>query len=219
MADSTTILDTISSTQAYQEVTANEMFDALSPASAFGRRASTCSGLTWGHYGVPRWYINGTATIKANGTVALTASSTRYVSVSRALAVAEAGTAFAADKLAMYKIVTGTATVTSYEDHRDPRHEVRFLYSRVTVDMGDANQPLTYIQAMADSIEATGALLAKRDLIVPLVPRDWKIYANTSGGYGIRVIAASGTGIDVADGKRAILECDGTNVVRITADT
>jgi hypothetical protein len=67
--------------------------------------------------------------------------------------------------------------------------------------------------------ELTGTLTALRDVIVPTVRRQWTIFANVTGGFGVRVKTAAGSGITVADGKRAILECDGTNVVRVTPDT
>jgi len=218
MADSTTNIDTITSSQAQKEVTANAFFDAASICSAFGRRGSTTTGLTWGYYGIGRWYINATPTAKANATVALTASSTRFVSANRALAVTEIATAFAADKLALFKAVTAGSSVSSYEDHRDPHHINRFLYGRFVLAMVNANKTLTYEQAMCESMELTGALTALRDVVVPLVPRSWIVFANVTGGFGVRVIGSSGTGITVADGKRAIVECDGTNVVRVTAD-
>lgn len=218
MADSTSNIDAIQQSQASKEVTANAFFDAASRAADFGRRASTSSGLTWGFHGTPRWYINATATAKANGTIALTASSTRYVAADRALAITQNATAFPAAGLALFRAVTGTDTVTSYEDHRDPHHINRFLYGRFVLAMENANKTLTYEQAMCESMELTGALTALRDVIVPLVPRSYIVFANTSGGFGIRVISTSGTGITIADGKRAIVECDGTNVVRITAD-
>jgi hypothetical protein len=44
------------------------------------------------------------------------------------------------------------------------------------------------------------------------------VFANVTGGFGVQVIGATGTGITVADGKRAIVYADGTNVVRVTAD-
>jgi|GEM_PF-1646458 len=216
--DSTNTLDLISVSVGEKEVSANALLAAAYPVMAFARKDADTTALTWGYYGVPRWKINGVAVSKANSSILLTASLTRYLSVDRTLAVSEASTAFAPDKLALYKIVTGSATITSHEDHRDPHHINRFLYGRFTLAMADANQTLTYEQAMCESMELTGALTALRDVIVPLVPRDWKIYANTSGGHGVRVIAASGTGITIADGKRAIVECDGTNIVRITAD-
>jgi len=216
--DSTNTLDLISSSVGEKEVSANALLSAASPAIAFARKDADTASLTWGFYGVPRWKINGVAVSKANSSILLTASLTRYLSVDRALAVSEASTEFAADKLALYKIVTGTATITSHEDHRDPHHINRFLYSRFVLAMADANKTLTYEQAMCESMELTGVLTALRDVIVPAVPRDWRVFANTSGGSGIRVIAASGTGTTIADGKTAIVEFDGTNVRRITPD-
>jgi len=139
------------------------------------------------------------------------------VSADRALAVTEIATAFAVDKLALYKVVTGTATVTSYEDHRDLHHINRFLYGRIVKAMADANVTLTYQEAMCESIECTGSNTALRNLVVPLVPRIYTVFANTTTN-GVQVISTSGTGITIAVGKRAIVECDGTNVVRVTAD-
>ena len=217
MSDSTSLLTQLTSSQAGKEVTVNSLMNAVSTASAFARRQSA-SGLSWDYYGLSRWHINATATVKANASITLTASSTRYVAADRALAVSDNASAFPAAGLALYKIVTGSATVTSYEDHRDPHHINRFLYGRFALAMADANQTLTYQQAMCESMELTGALTALRDVVVPLVPRNWIVYANTSGGFGVRVIGASGTGITIADGKRAMVECDGTNVVRVTAD-
>jgi len=217
MSDSTSLLTQLTTAQAGKEATVNEINNAFSPTAYFGRRQSS-SGLSWDYYGLSRWHINATATVKANATLTLTASSTRYVASDRALAVTDNATVFPPASLALYKIVTGTATITSYEDHRDPHHVNRFLYGRFVQAMADANQTLTYEQAMCESMELTGALTALRDVIVPLVPRNWIVYANTSGGFGVRIIGASGTGITIADTKRAMVECDGTNVVRVTAD-
>lgn len=75
MADSTTWLDTISASQAQKEVTANALMDAESPSAFFGRRASTCSLLTWGYYG--GWVdLEGVLTYLAVGTMLLPASVT-----------------------------------------------------------------------------------------------------------------------------------------------
>jgi hypothetical protein len=217
MSDSTTNLDTLPNGGASQEVRVNELADAFSVAAPFGRRASTSSGLTWGFYGTPRYYINATATAKSNGTVALTASSTRYVSVNRSFTVAEQATSFPADGLAMAKAVTSASAVTSYEDHRDPHHFNRFLYGIATKAMADANQTLNYEEAMCEELVTTGSLTATRNLVVPLVPRVWFV-RNTCTGGSIQVIGASGTGVTIATAKAAIVSCDGTNVNRITAD-
>jgi len=122
MANSTTNLDTISQSQASKEVTANALFDAGSPATLYGRRASTTSGLTWGYYGGYA-LVRGVLTSIANGTLSLTASTTNYVVAARATGAVSVSTATTnwndtANYQRLYSIVTGTATVTSYTDYR-----------------------------------------------------------------------------------------------------
>lgn len=215
MASSTTNLDTISSSQAQKEVTANALFDAGSPGTLFGRRASTTSALTWGYYGGVM-LVDGVLTSISNGTVALSASTTNYVEASRAGVVSKNTTGFTAGSIPLYTIVTGASTVTSYTDHR---LAVPPATGRLVKAMANANQTLTAAEARNQIIECTGALTALRNLVVPLGAQQWTLFANTSGGFGVQVIGASGTGITVADGKRAIVYADGTNVVRVTADT
>jgi hypothetical protein len=128
MSDSTTNLDLISSSQAQKEVTANAIFDAESPAALWGRRASTSAALTWGFYGgVFRKNDNALATV-ANGTVALTANVTNYVEAHPTTgAVTVNSSGFTAGSLALYSVVAGAATVTSYTDFRaayKPPHTV-----------------------------------------------------------------------------------------------
>lgn len=118
MSDSTQNLDQITATAIQREATANALHDAGSPATLYGRRASTCTGLTWGYYG---GRYGGTAV--ANGTVALTASTTNYVVANRSTGAVSVSTATtnwndSTNYARAYKIVTGTGTVTSYEDHR-----------------------------------------------------------------------------------------------------
>lgn len=216
--DSTSTLDEITTAQAQKEVTANEGFRSASPAMAFARRGAAASGLNFQLYGVARWYIDATATSKINTNVALTASTIRYVSVDRSLNFVQVATTWDPDKLALYRVDAGASAVNSWQDHRDPHHINRFLYGRFTLAMGDANKTLTYEQAMCESMELTGALTALRDVIVPTIKRSYIVFANTTGAFGVRVKTSAGSGITVADGKRAILECDGTNVVRVTAD-
>lgn len=113
MSNSTTLLDTLTSNQASKEVTTNALFDAGSPSTLWGRRASTSSGLTWGYYG--GWF-NGAI---ANGTVLLTASTTNYIEAHESTGAVSVNTSgFTAGKIALYQVVTGTTTVTSYTDRR-----------------------------------------------------------------------------------------------------
>jgi len=217
MSDSTVTFDALIQSQASKEITVNALFDAASPAMIFGRRASVCSGLTWGFYG-GRIMVDGVLTTIANGTLALSASTTNYVEATRAGVVSKNTTSFTAGSIPLYTIVTGTATVTSYTDERT-WVAPPYVQGKLVKAMANANQPLTAAEARCEYIEATGALTALRDLVVPLGIKHWTIFANVTGGFGVRVIGASGTGITVADGKRAIVCADGTNIVRVTPDT
>lgn len=214
MSNSTITFDSISSSQLQKEVTANAFFDAASPATSFGRRASTTAALTFGYYGATI-LVDGVLTQIANGTVALTASTTNYVETTRAGVVSKNTTSFTAGQIPLYQIVTGASTITSYTDYRLQDTPTT---GRLVLAMADANKTLTAAQARNQILELTGALTALRDVVVPLAVQQWTVFANVTGGVGVRVIGASGTGITVADGKRAIVYSDGTNVVRVSAD-
>jgi hypothetical protein len=211
------IHDALVQSQASKEVTVNAALDAMSPALLFGRRQSSSSGLTWGYYG-GTINVAGVLTAIANGTVALTASATNYVESNGAGSVTANTSGFTAGRIPLYTVVTGSASVSSYTDHRIsiplPGVAVRFVKA-----MANANQTLTANESRAAILEATGALTALRDLIVPIGAQQWTVFANVTGGFGIRVIGPSGTGITIADGKRAIVYADGTNIVRVTPDT
>ena len=88
MAGSTTNLDLIAQSQSSKEVTANALFDAGSPATLFGRRASLCSGLNWFYYGGVMM-VDGVLTTISNNAAALvlSASTTNYIEATRSGAV------------------------------------------------------------------------------------------------------------------------------------
>lgn len=123
MSNSTITFDSVIQSQSSKEVTINAYFDAVSPASLYGRRQSTTSGLTWGYYGGNVTKSDGTLAQIANGTLTLTASTTNYVvskkedgAVSASISTANWNSA---DYWRLYSVVTGTATVTSYADLRE----------------------------------------------------------------------------------------------------
>ena len=124
MADSTTHLDTIVQGSGSQDVQANALYDAASPAMIFGRRNATCTGLTWGYFGGNFTKSDGLQTTLANSTVSLTASTTNYIAVQKSDGTLYCNTTTTnwnntADFWRLYSIVTGTATVTSYTDERE----------------------------------------------------------------------------------------------------
>ena len=215
MSNSTPTFDPLVQSQSGKEITANAMFDALSPASLYGRRQSTCSGLTWGYYG-GNVLVNGVLTQVANGTLTLTASTTCYIEATPTTGAVSFNTAgFSAGRIPLYTVVTGASTVSSYTDHRLAVPDVT---GRLAKAMSDANTTLTFAEIRNQILEFTGTLTAARNIVMPLVPRQWTVFNSTTGGFGLQFIGASGTGITVAAGKRAILYADGTNIVRVTAD-
>lgn len=215
MSNSTITFDAIIQAQASKEVTANALFDALSPASLYGRRQSTSSGLTWGYYG-GNVLVNGVLTQIANGTLTLTANLTNYVEAEPTTgAVSSNTTAFTAGRTPLYTVVAGAATVSSYTDHRLAVPDVT---GRLVKAIPDANTTLSFAEVRNQIIEITGTLTAARNITLPLKPRQWTVFNGTTGGFGLQFIGATGTGITVAAGKRAIVYSDGTNVVRASAD-
>lgn len=89
---------------------------------------------------------------------------------------------------------------------------------KLALALSDANTTLTYDQPFNAILEFTGTLSAQRNLVLPLTARQYTVYNNTTGGFGLQFIGATGTGVVVGAGKRALIYADGTNIVRVTAD-
>jgi hypothetical protein len=86
----------------------------------------------------------------------------------------------------------------------------------VSITMTDANYTLSNLNGVSD--EARNAVLvvggtnaAVRDIIAPLVEKLYWVKNSTVGGFGVRIIAASGTGVTVPNGGVTPVYCDGTN--------
>jgi hypothetical protein len=92
----------------------------------------------------------------------------------------------------------------------------------VSITMSDANYTLTNFNGVSD--EARNAVLVVsgtnngvRDLIPPVVKKVYIVANNTAGGFAIRVIGATGTGVNIASGATQVVYCDGTNFVAASA--
>lgn len=222
MADSSGssgVPDFIAEGQSQKEVTANGYFDASSPSILFGRRASTTGLLTWGFYG-GEMLVDGVLTAIGNSSFALTASATNFVEATRAGSVSGNTAGFTAGRIPLYEVVTNATTVTSYTDRRawvQPLHVAGLLSRSMT---SDANITLTAAEARNQVLRFTStvSLTTTRDVIVPLAPQIWTVSNETNGAQSLRFIGLSGTGITVANARRAIIFSDGTNIVRATAD-
>ena len=87
-----------------------------------------------------------------------------------------------------------------------------------SIVMSDANYTLTNFNGVTDEarnavLVVTGTNSAQRDLIPPVVKKLYTVVNNTTGGYAIRIIGASGTGVVIPNGVTALVYCDGTNFV------
>ena len=216
MSNSTQFLDLIAVAQASKEVTANALFDAMSPAAIFGRREAGCSGLTWAYYGGWMYTTGGALQQIPNGTRTLTANANNRVEVDNAGTVfVHTNANFTSGRLPLYLVVTGSTSVTSWQDYRALPWPIP-LFSRAVETVTTADVTVT-LSARADYIEVTGALTGNRNLIVP-ANGQWSIFNNTTGAYTLTVKTSSGSGVVVGQTKRCILIADGTNVVRLTPD-
>ena len=213
---------TIAQSQSSKEITANALFDAGSPATLFGRRASLCSGLNWFYYGGVMMVDGVLTTISNNAAaLALTASATNYIEATRAGVVSKNTVGFTGGSIPLYTVVTGATTVTSYTDHRAwvaPAYLASNGSVAVTAADVDLTAPANADKARCAYLTTTGALTGNRNVIVP---NNWQstVFCNNSGAFTTTFKTAAGSGVVVAQGKRAVLVADGTNVVRVTPDT
>lgn len=221
MSNSTTNLDLVAQAQALKEITANALFDAGSPATLFGRRASLCSGLNWFYYG-GMILVDGVLTAIANNAAAITlaANTTNYIQTTRAGVVTSNTTGFTVGQIPLYVAVTGPSTVVSWTDNRTWVKLPFVAGLKARVMASDANITLTQAEAACDilSITSSVSLTALRNVVVPLFPQEWTVFNGTTGAQSLQFIGATGTGITVANGKRARIYSDGTNIQRSSAD-
>lgn len=85
-----------------------------------------------------------------------------------------------------------------------------------TITMTNANYTLTNFNGVSD--EARNAVLvvggtntAVRDVIPPVVKKLYTVVNNTSGGFAIRIIGATGTGVTIPNGYTVLVYCNGTS--------
>jgi hypothetical protein len=84
--------------------------------------------------------------------------------------------------------------------------------------MIDADYTLSVANGSTDQarnmfVTLTGTLSAARNVICPPVSKLYFVTNNTTGGYAITFKTLAGTGISVPNGQRAVVYCNGTDVV------
>jgi hypothetical protein len=195
MADSTTNITQMTSSQAGKEVTFNALIDAASPSMLYGRNALTTTGLTWGYYG-GRYQ----STLIANATKTLTASTTNYVVAAIAdgtVSVSTSTTNWDDDStyIRLYKIVTGASTITSYEDHRAASGGCGSLPSDATFNNLTASTSLTVPTSTSPSQTAEGSIVwdSDDDRLTVGTGAGRKTLVNTDGGQNVTLGVVTGT--------------------------
>lgn len=94
-----------------------------------------------------------------------------------------------------------------------------YAFSVLQIDIaGSGNYTLTVSELNKTAYIFTGLLTGNRDIIVPTTAQQYWVSNQTTGSYTLGIkTAAQSPAVTVAQGARAILYCDGTNVV--DADT
>src|SRR6185436_1127490 len=94
------------------------------------------------------------------------------------------------------------------------------IVGSATINMVNSDQVISMTNGVSATarcivISCTSALSAQRSLIVPDIEKPYIISNDTTGGFGVLVTTAAGTGIVVNSGERRFLYADGTNVVEM----
>lgn len=149
------------------------------------------------------WFVNfrnsgsGAVTVTPGGTATIDGIATKSYQPGESSAIATDGTNF-------FSIGYGRSA------------EFSFDYVVIAVG-GTGNYTLSGTELNRVSYKFTGVLTGNRNIIVPNTVQQYWVDNQTTGSYTLTVKTAAGTGVTVTQGARAILYCDGTNVV--SADT
>ena len=85
-----------------------------------------------------------------------------------------------------------------------------------SIVMTDADYTLSNLNGASDEarnpvLVVTGTNAAVRDIIAPLVNKQYLVVNNTTGGYDIRIRGSSGFIVSIPNGSSVFVYCDGTN--------
>ena len=91
-----------------------------------------------------------------------------------------------------------------------------------SIATGDADVTLSTANGATDQarkamLRFTGTLTANRNIIVPTSSKIYFIDNSCSGAFSLVVKTASGSGVTIPNGSKAVVYCDGTNVLAANA--
>lgn len=90
---------------------------------------------------------------------------------------------------------------------------VGLIGAQVNLAMSDANYSMTYAEQLGGYLNVTGTLTADRTITLKDSTVRYYFLYNNGTGKTVTLKTSAGTGIAVPDNKKALLFCDGTNVV------
>jgi len=89
-----------------------------------------------------------------------------------------------------------------------------FAFDYTVIDVsGSGNYVLSGSELNRIAYKFVGTLTGNRNIIVPATVQQYWVNDETTGAYTFTVRTLAGTGINFTSGQRAIVYCDGTNVV------
>jgi hypothetical protein len=94
------------------------------------------------------------------------------------------------------------------------------IAGHTSIDLADNDLTLTALNGASDTsrnmmLRFTGALTADKTVTVPPTSKLYFVENATTGGFSFTVTTPSGNGVDVPPDSRALLACDGTDVINI----
>lgn len=149
------------------------------------------------------WFVyvrnagSGTLTIDPDGTDLINGLSTLSFQIGDSAIIASDGTTY-------YTIGYGRNAVFAFD------------YTSIDVS-GTGDYTLTGSELNRIAYNFTGTLTGNRNIIVPATVQQYWVSNQTTGSFTLEIKTAAGTGVTVQQSQRAILYCDGTDVVN--ADT
>lgn len=204
MADSTNpIPQVVAGAGAAQRV--NDLFAAASPSMLYALNPTTTTGLTFGFLG-GRYR----STSVSNGTVSLTASQTNYVVAAKATGTVSTSTATTnwndtQNFERLYLVVTGTSSITSYEDHRALGQ--RGQNFAAVVSDGEANRDISAADAgrYLRMTRTTAKTATFRPNSAHVLPTDAEFHLRCTGAGDLTLTPGSGVTLNAPAGGTLVL--------------
>ena len=214
MSNAISLLDLILPSQAQKEVTSNNLSNAFSPSALWARRESQSGGLVWGFYGGVFW--SGSPVVVPSGSLTLPPSSTVFIEANATTGqVSQNTVGFTPGAIPLYEVITGPSLATDWSDKRCATPLVHLSSVHAA---GGPSVTLNGAQASSQILEFTGALTSNVEVIFPARPFKYSLANLTSGAFTLTCKVAGQPGVAVGQGKRCEAYCNGTDIVRSSAD-